>query len=173
MELEPAQFFAIHFQTMCIWYNFTLILDISYFLGNKASLGGFIYCLVEAVVWCCRSIVVASEAAGSFFSLYAHTHKKKESSRTLSPSSSSSLALPLPLPPPLPPSLVLWFALDWWCCCYSSQPTMAEFCYKYPKNYETFLPSEHSKSIDQYVSQALRRWCTVPHRFKRTTTLFA
>ena len=36
--------------------------------------------------------VVASEAAGSFFSLYAHTHKKKESSsRTLS--SSELLAL--------------------------------------------------------------------------------
>ena len=76
------------------WYRWNplLILDISYFLRLKASLRGFIYCFVEAVVWCCRSIVVASEAAGSFFSLYAHTHKKKESSsRTLS--SSELLAL--------------------------------------------------------------------------------
>lgn len=120
----------------------------------KAFQRGFIYCLVEAVVWCCRSIVVASEAAGSFFSLYAHTHKKKESSRTLSPSSSLPLPLPppplppplppppTPLPPPptpLPPSLVLWFALDWCWCCYSSQPTTSGFCYKYPNNYEAFL----------------------------------
>ena len=115
----------------------------------------FIYCLVEAVVWCCRSIVVASEAAGSFFSLYAHTHKKKESSRTLSPSSSS---LAPPLPPPLPPSLVLWFALDWWCCCYSSQPIKAEFCYKYPKKVCLLNQLRTDSKLEWVIRSVLTLW---------------